>query len=804
MLLNRKEMAAVFWRRCAAPARSAISAAYMLQEMSKRDGVEHAVRDKMLENARFFEECAIGVFKQAAKSDRHLANKCLDCSLRLWTGKTLLDLAVKAKCHKFVDECCQEALLQRMYGDINPYQNSFWKILCVLLSLGLLAGIQIPLEEDKRFCFIVFNPPPFDDVVRCSTQRRKIPPNYPHHPFKSRSNMPIGTRKGIHQGMLKNKEIKDLSPSQLNELWAHTFTFRERFHLFWKSPYVLYLTNTLLSWVITLMFSYHFVYNAPMRESEVVSEPLHVVESIMIAYHVCVVIRELLQMSLETDSLGDFWDYLVDPRNLFDWVAMVCFVGGLFSKHSTKAELNAPLTEMDPWLDGHIFACGKGSNATDCADGEGSDAPFTTEFHRAELLFGFSIFFMYLKLLYTFSLNKNLSILVRIFTSMLLDVSRFMFIYMLFLFAFAFLMIGAGTPDAVVDSCGPMTEGGSGRRVNGMGLTSEERYEFMSCWRSYWFFRTVFQAFGEFYMDEMTNTWAVIFVIMVFLLLNVVLMNLLIAMMASTYEKVQEQANLNKELDYYHIILAGSRYAASLPPPLNVIGLLFQCYKFKRQSKEISYYWPRTSLRRRFDLFLARNTRAFYAREIRQPIKQKAARDKDTSVSKALDTKNQIVQSISSAKNEEMKMRMFMEHARKDYLLSLEEQNPAAKMEARMNHLEKLLEKMEHRLTASSPHGAHGKKSTEGMNRSHLHGSDGSQGTKVMGTLKSAVKLTMAYDSARRTAGKGDSVLTVLCVRGSVLHVHTDHIRLLFVPDLNTISHLLYRAYMLSDVPHTS
>ena len=95
MLLNRKEMAAVFWRRCAAPARSAISAAYMLQEMSKRDGVEHAVRDKMLENARFFEECAIGVFKQAAKSDRHLANKCLDCSLRLWTGKTLLDLAVK-------------------------------------------------------------------------------------------------------------------------------------------------------------------------------------------------------------------------------------------------------------------------------------------------------------------------------------------------------------------------------------------------------------------------------------------------------------------------------------------------------------------------------------------------------------------------------------------------------------------------------------------------------------------------------------------------------------------------------------
>merc|ERR1719183_2083029 len=115
---------------------------------------------------------------------------------------------------------------------------------------------------------------------------------------------------------------------------------------------------------------------------------------------------------------------------------------------------------------------------------------------------------------------------------MLQDVLRFMVIYILFLFAFSFLMIGAGTPDAVVDSCGPMTEGGKSRRDEGRGLTSEERYEFMSCWRSYWFFRTVFQAFGEFYMDEMTNSWAVVFVIMVFLLLNVVLMNLLIAMMA--------------------------------------------------------------------------------------------------------------------------------------------------------------------------------------------------------------------------------------------------------------------------------
>jgi hypothetical protein len=39
---------------------------------------------------------------------------------------------------------------------------------------------------------------------------------------------------------------------------------------------------------------------------------------------------------------------------------------------------------------------------------------------------------------------------------------------------------------------------------------------------------------GELFLDEMTNSWAVIWVILIFLVMNVVLMNLLIAMMSNT------------------------------------------------------------------------------------------------------------------------------------------------------------------------------------------------------------------------------------------------------------------------------
>jgi hypothetical protein len=36
----------------------------------------------------------------------------------------LLDLAVQSRCGLFVEERCREAIDARMYGDIDPYQNS--------------------------------------------------------------------------------------------------------------------------------------------------------------------------------------------------------------------------------------------------------------------------------------------------------------------------------------------------------------------------------------------------------------------------------------------------------------------------------------------------------------------------------------------------------------------------------------------------------------------------------------------------------------------------------------------------------
>jgi hypothetical protein len=203
VLYNRMEMAEVFWRRSPLPIISAISAAFLLRKLAKSDGVEPADSDLMLENAQLFEKKAVGVMKAAQKKNRQLATLILDCvwCRFVWMEMTLLDLAVKSKCDIFVEECCREAIDARMYGDMDPYQNSLLSILINVLPLfGLWAAIGSKLEVSKSKgisgaaeqlrvgllracgCAIKFKIPPVDNVVRGSTQRRKKPLGFSDRP----------------------------------------------------------------------------------------------------------------------------------------------------------------------------------------------------------------------------------------------------------------------------------------------------------------------------------------------------------------------------------------------------------------------------------------------------------------------------------------------------------------------------------------------------------------------------------------------------------------------------------------------
>lgn len=59
-------------------------------------------------------------------------------------------------------------------------------------------------------------------------------------------------------------------------------------------------------------------------------------------------------------------------------------------------------------------------------------------------------------------------------------------------------------------------------------------YVFAACTPLWFFWRTLLQGFGELFLEDMTNGVSFFFLIMTFVMLNVVLLNLLIAIMSGT------------------------------------------------------------------------------------------------------------------------------------------------------------------------------------------------------------------------------------------------------------------------------
>ena len=222
-----------------------------------------------------------------------------------------------------------------MYGDIDPYKNGFWNFLLTILSFGLLTGVRFP---DGPILFgliriprevLHYKPPPFDDVVRASTQRRETPKGFPGKP--PQQGMHSDEKKATIK-MNRDRATGSVSADKLNDIWAGTFTRKERFLLFWKAPFVLYLYNIIVAWAVTLFFTVEFVGGSKLEpQSPAMEARFSATEVLMISYHFCALVREVLQVVLEAGVEGSpgFIKYVKDTWNLVDWIAMITFACGL-------------------------------------------------------------------------------------------------------------------------------------------------------------------------------------------------------------------------------------------------------------------------------------------------------------------------------------------------------------------------------------------------------------------------------------------------------------------------------------------
>ena len=176
-------------------------------------------------------------------------------------------------------------------------------------------------------------------------------------------------------------------------------------------------------------------------------------------------------------------------------------------------------------------------------------------------------------------------------------------------------------------------------------------------------------------------------------------------------EKVQEKVKLQSMLDLYSIAMENSRYATALPPPFNIIGLFYELCTFFHRYTQVKAFWPKSNSIKLFGLYLSRNSSEFQHRD--HPSLEEDDSPKEEDRDKVKKNFGKLVKSSceqiwrfffhredDSPKEEkrsemdlmhELKLRMFMENARKDYLANAvrgDHETGVEKCEGRVTHMQ--------------------------------------------------------------------------------------------------------------------
>ena len=134
---------------------------------------------------------------------------------------------------------------------------------------------------------------------------------------------------------------------------------------------------------------------------------------------------------------------------------------------------------------------------------------------------------------------------------------------------------------------------------------------YIGCSFAYVLIRPMLQSFGEFSLTEMTNLYSFAFLLVTYFFLNLVLINLLIATMSSTYATVSAKAAKWKLIYEYELVQEHARRAIAYPAQFNLILLILDLLLFfcsPQVKKNLRNNYPDCTWGQRLERFLARNT----------------------------------------------------------------------------------------------------------------------------------------------------------------------------------------------------
>lgn len=546
LLMIRQEMAELLWARLDVPVRAALLAATFYRNWSRLPDIKPHVTKTMLSLADGFEERAIQVQKEAMRICTVAAYNTLERKSRLWKGQTGVDLALLGRCHKFLEQCCGQALDFRWSGDLHPYNQPlglYPSVLICLLSGGLLAPT-----------LMTYRKPPVADCFRPPAQRISILHSRALQSggMEDLDNVLFNLQKfqASHSVEYAAREIKELSDDTLREISnvetsSHDKTsWGERYTLFFMSPVTIFVIDALIQFVMNISFML-MVFNADTMRTHATT-----LELILAGFQLSLTLSELVQVWIEGSV-----EYLTSGMNILKFASIFFFWLGFFD-----------VVARDPVLFGWLRP------AMEVVSAQLS----------SKLCYSLSLFCRWLLVLNIISVRRDLGPLVSVFLRMGLDMCTFGAIWIVLLLAFSCAMHGTGVnthasnrPECQQELQGALDEDGAALVVP--NLTNR-----MSCWSSWWFLRSYYQAFGQPFFEDLRTDEAHIVTIIMWPVMNLMLVNLLIAIMNDSYAVIKHNSRLEWMIRMFK--LAKDYRSASR---LNAFLMLWDVVNFFRQKRMV-------------------------------------------------------------------------------------------------------------------------------------------------------------------------------------------------------------------------
>ncbi|XP_078586018.1 transient receptor potential cation channel subfamily M member-like 2 [Branchiostoma floridae x Branchiostoma japonicum] len=657
VLLNRQEMAHLFWEEGKEGVAAALVGSKLLKSMARELENDTELSEEMLEHADKFEDLALGVLNECWGEDELRTQLLLVRELYLWGELTCLRIAISGDHLNFIAHSACQALLNNIWMGKMALDTSIIRVgtkdscsHCIFIPPLVPALIYFredqkeeetliePLGTDERHYSISAGSTGRPVVARTKTNAGMIADNIPEGEELNKS-MEMVVVHSSGSGLINNRQTPQVQFKERDEEEEYEAPLTEegeldfrssgkrispltRFYLFYDAPITTFMHNV-ISYILFLCL-YSVVILTQFEEN--VLSPIDYVLGIWIFTLICEEIRQLITTEARSLS-GKLLEYVGNSWNLFDLANIITFIVAFALRF------------------------------------------FPATFTVARVLYSLNLMIFSFRLLHIFYINKEMGPKLIMIARMLKDLLFFIFILIIFILAY-----GIGSQSILYPN-----ESRVWTVLQGI------------------FHKSYFHVYGELFLEEIMNddqftcvandslaiatnqqrcpsetgTYVVPVLLGLYMLVtNVLLLNLLIAMFGYTFEKVQENTDKIWKFQRYDLIKEYSDRPPLAPPIIffSHIFLLFRaitmgCCKKCRPGDNVMKVKLETAERKQLILWEYLNTENYLQQTRREKSQETDERVHDTQekVDELKDLANEQDERLTRLEEQMLKSTMSLE-----------------------------------------------------------------------------------------------------------------------------------------------